>query len=232
MAYNLTQEELTSILAFVNGENADVLSTDVPRRFMALSGAFQMKMLESMNAARSRCKQKERALERIQGRLAGQVNSAQFGELSLSSTEVAYAVVYLLRELQRFESMRQVNLILYQFYARWLHETMDRPWENDKPALQEWGPYFWGAARSLEKSGFSVGRYEDFERIAKYGESGPMMANILKNVVKKYSGLSERGLQKECMDSFPYQNALKKKNETGAKWGEKISDVDLYYWKQ
>lgn len=232
MAYQLTPEELTSILSFVNGENADVLKTDIPKRFMSLSGAFQAKILDAMNTARSRCHQRERTIERMQNRLADKVNAGEFGELNLTSTSVALAIIYLLREAGRYESKRQVNFILYQFYARYLHETMNRPWENDRPLLQEWGPQFWGASNGISKPENGPGTYEDLNRLSRYPECGPMLVGLLRSVVKKYSRDSERKLELDIKDTFPYQKALKHKEETGAKWGEKISDTDLWWWKQ
>lgn len=233
MAYILTPEEFASVISFVNGESNDVLKTDVPKRFMSLSNAFQSKILEAMYSAKSECRAKTRALERAQGRIADKVNAGEFGELHLNSIDFAMAIVFLLRSVNRYEGVRQVNFILYQFYARWLHVSTTRPWENDRPVLQEWGPQFWGAANRLQKSSYPTGSHDDLKKIAEYEEFGPAMVNILKNVVTKYgTNMSERELQKECLDSFPYQNALKRKQDAGTKWGEKISDTELYWWKQ
>ena len=231
MSYNITPEELNSVLSFVNGENDDVLKTDIPRRFMSVSFAFESKVLDAMRVARGALKAKERAFERIQGRLSSKVVNEEFGEQDLSSYDIARVVVYYLREKDRFESLRQVNFIMYHFYARWLHETMNRPWENDRPALQEWGPQFWGAANRLSKERI-VTSYDDVQKIAQKPEYGPMMVAIIRNVVAKYCMDSERSLQAGVMDSFPYRNALKRKENAGAKWGEKISDSDLFNWKQ
>ena len=232
MAYNFTAEEIAGIISFVNGENNDILRTDVPKRFLSMSNAFQARVLENMHSARNACRSKDRTIARMQKRFAGNVNAGEFGEVNLRSIDVAMAVIYLLREKQRFEGMRQVNFILYQFYARYLHETLTRPWEVDRPALQEWGPQFWSASNKLQHVPYGAGIYDDYRKILEIKEIGPMMGKILANVVSKYCALSERELQKECVESFPYQNALKRKNDSDGKWGEKISDSDLYWWKQ
>lgn len=234
MAYNFTQEEIAGIIGFVNGENDgnSLLNTDVPKRFLSFSSAFQAKVLDKMYSARNACRTKEKTIERMQRRFAGNINANQFGEIELNSIDVALAIIYLLRKIDRYESPRQVNFIMYHFYARWLHETQTRPWEVDRPALQEWGPQFWSAWNKLQRLTYGAGTYDDYAKLCVMREVGPMLGRILSNVVYKYAPLSEREMQKTCIDSFPYQNSLKRKNESDGKWGEKIYDSDLFWWKQ
>lgn len=226
--YNLSPEELQLVLGFVNDENNDILSTEIPQRFVGIAAAFSSRLIKSYKAEKSRALRLERVGNRLRGKMDKEVAEGKFAELKINIMQAALCVVYLLKENDYIYSRNKVQYLLYEAYSSWLADKKERIFD-EHPVAQEWGPHFWAISKKI---GFRapVATIEDFKAVAE-ADSG--VAAFLRNVVKKYGSWTEDALKTMHTESVPYKNAKPKKNALtadDAKWGKPIKDADICVW--
>ena len=228
--YNFSPEDFQKIQAFANDESNEVLSTDLPQKFINLAAAFSSRLYRSYNNEKRRAAGAERTISRLRTRLDGRTSSGQFVELDFDSLDLALCIIYLIKERDACYSRAKVQYILFEAYARWLADHEERL-TSEHPVAQEWGPHFWHISK---KCGHvqPVTSVDDFRRVA---NRNPGVAEFLRNVVNKYADWSDEELKKTFIQSVPYQNARAKKDSMDPgenKWGREIKDSDIYSWKK
>ena len=232
MMYEFTPDEWQKILAFVNDDNNDVLSTDIPQRFINMSAAFSSRLYRAYGAEKRRSNSSERTIARMRARLEGRVADGQFVELDFDSLELALCIVYLLKERDAMYSRARVQYLLYEAYSRWLADKSERL-TKEHPVAQEWGPHFWHISKTcgLVPPTTSI---DDFRRVAEQ-KGGDGVVAFLRNVVNKYVDWSDDELKKSFLQSVPFKNAKAKVDSTDPnlrKWGREIKDADIFAWKK
>ena len=224
--WNFTPEELSRILDFVNNDNEDVLTTDLPQRFSNLCSAFNAKLIKSVGVQRSRAVRAERTIERLRARLDGRVAEGSFVELDFDVVDLARCVLYIANVNNLFVTRNTLQYILYHAYARWLADNNERL-TVQRPVVQEWGPHFWSVSHKIGNNMKISVTYDDYKKIS---EKNPGVAKFLENVVKKYATIPEAELKGILLQSAPYRNAVPV--HAGEKWGKEIKDADIYAWKK
>lgn len=223
--WNLSPEELSVILAFVNDENDDILKTDLPQRFNNLTAAFQAKIIKALTAERSRVNRAEKSIERLNVRLQGRVAEGTFVELDFSAVDLAKCILYIMKVNNYYCTRDRIQCLLYEAYSRWLADKSERL-TSEHPVAQDWGPHFWTVSHRLGNLSIAVS-VDDWKVIA---EKNPGVARFLENVVKKYAPCSDLELKSMLKQGAPYKNAVPK--HVGEKWGKEIKDADIFAWKK
>jgi len=234
MRYDFTSEEFVQILAYVNGENDDVLKTDLIQRFINLNAAFSAKLYSSYRTAKGQVQRVERANERIRARYDKEIRSndqeGNYGQVNLTATEVAMCIVLLMKECGISYTRERVQFMMYEAYCSWLIRNRERLFK-ESPVAQRWGPHFWTVKDKITGTA-PVTSGEEFHVIASQ-YSG--IAVFLKNVVKKYAAISDDELRSMYMKSVPFKKAAPEKvdhdgNAIEGKWNREIKDSDIVGW--
>lgn len=223
--FNLTQEELESIINFVNDDTNEVAvpAFDVIGNFQALYFSLQRKLAKEYENMQKKCFKMERRLERIDRHEEQKNAEGVFAESGLDSLEVADALLYHLQQLKVYKFTKNKFMsILFHVYASWLGSKKERIF-LEHPVATEWGPQFWRVYKRL-----NLGLDVPFESVKVLQEKRADIAVYIRNAANKYYDCKEKELSEVHIKCRPYLNAQPHTN--GGKWNKEISDSDIFLW--
>ena len=235
MLYELNNDELKTILDFVNNDT-ETIAPDVAQRFLNISFAFQSKMFKSVQKEKARANRAETNLQRLREKLdkANETRKEQRLlepvtelEKEIPSGILARCIMYLLTDKNIPLARNKVQYLMYEAYCSWLKNN-NQHIVREHPVAQAWGPHFWSAAKTIgdpERKAAGTFTYEDFSAVASLNSG---VAAYLRNMVSYYGEWTENALKDMFIESFPYKNALPVNND--GKWGKAISDDDIRRW--
>lgn len=224
MFYNLEEKGIKEVLDFINHESDTVPAQDTVQSFMNVCFALQSEIAKAYRKRVSELSSKERCIERLQAKIDKFENRTpkSFDLVNLDSIDVARCIIYLIRSREAYYTRNTVQYMLYEAYASWLCSKKERLFD-DKAQAQEWGPHFWHVSNKLGNMTKMHVDCNDWKIVA---ERYPDIAAFLKNVVNKYISWSEKEFKEKLTSELAYKNA--KPRKPGDKWGQKLSDDDIF----
>lgn len=223
--YEINREELEQILDFIETGNTDILSTDIPAKFVSVFGAFEAKLSkETQRLAKENARLKT-SVKCLKADKEYKAHNGEFAETDLDGVIVAKALLYQLQQVKTYKlTTEKLFLILYRMYASWLYSKNERLFD-EHPVCFKSGPWFWRICKRInirEKMTSS-----DWKVLC---DANPAKAKFVENSARKYYDYSEQELAKPIKDSKPILNSMPDRNN--GKWNKEITDSDIYLWKE
>lgn len=221
--YTLTQEELESIISYVN-EDEGMPSFDTLGNFQALYFSLQRKLANDYQEMQKKCFKMKRRLERIDRHETRQVEEGVFQESGLDSLEVADALLYHLQQLKTYKFTKNKFMsIFFHMYASWLGSKKERL-VMEHPVANKYGPQFWRVFTRLD-----LHKPVSYDAVRSLQEKRADIAVYVRNAANKYYDCKEDELSAVHTKCAPYLNAHANTNE--GKWNKEISDSDIFLWQ-
>lgn len=223
--YDITNEELQQIIAFVEDGDEKVMTGGAINKFYALSAALGRKLIETNQTAAKKNFLLERKIDSYRKKEETAVQEGIFEESGLDSVDVALALLYCLQQVKTYQlSQNKLVYILYEMYASWLASKKQRLFV-EHPCAHPDGPRFWRVFNRIQnvKSPIPVECY------SKIANLSPAIAAFTKRAATKYYDYKESDLKTLFKKSRPYINAMPDKNN--GKWSKEITDSDIFVWK-
>lgn len=228
--YELTPEEQATLLNFVEGNDAEAISTNVIGKVAALNERITNSLLE-------RC----RSLEKVNARLTARLEKleaarerryvdGEFDEMGLSAELILKATYYAVGEYAREHqikngcSVTRAVLIMFEVYANWLEKRKTRICV-DHPVAINAGPWWWGAVKSITKP--STAYKDSFDKLAVTCRD---LLFTMKATTKKYMYTPETDLKKFICECPAYTEATDQYNN--GKWNKVLDDGKIYLWRK
>ena len=224
MSNYITDQDLAKLIQFAEDDRIDIEPALI-ERLNALHAAVIRNTVRHLTGTRKRNAMLQERLDRYKERENTRIQTEGFGETDMSSKEIAKGILYQLQQRKSYMVGKQkVNLILFEMYSSWLHTEKKRLCD-EQPVAIESGPRFWGAFHDIDTD--KKVPFEDWKALCEHSSA---IAAVCKTVVEKYYNWSVPDLEQRFKKSIAYKNAHKDNN--GGKWNKKISDQDIYAWRE
>lgn len=214
------------LLKFVNGEpgSAAVLVTDAADRLFAFSRSVEKALTRFSRESLKRQTTLQARLDGIREKRNQQMEAGEFRCLEYDSLDLAKAITWSLKDAHHYTTKLKVNFILYHCYCKWLYRNGERL-TLESPVAQEKGPWFWKVMSGLEIPTLPPKNWIDDIRAL-----NPGLAEYLNNASVKYGQYNEEHLSQVYIQTRPYLNAHRDRND--GKWNRPINDRDIYAYEK
>lgn len=226
MSAYIEPHELSRLQAFLNGDDPDVLLTDIPDRCCRLADAVRHKAIEEARKAVSARRTLEAKLERVRAVKENDFLEGRFNEANRDSLEVAYAIKHVANSANIFIKKSMLNLILYDVYANWIYSQKE-VLTTEEPRAIESGPIFWRVYKRIDMAAPTSETRKYADSLAAFN---PGVLALIRNVVRKYADIDERRMEALMKNNEAYRNANRTHNN--GKWNKVIEPKDIYLWKK
>jgi len=224
--YGLTQDDVSSLISFVNGDNDTVVDDDAIERLLRLANDVQRKLLSNLRRetkSNLRLTSKVQDLETTKKKtIEAKVEAGAFEALGLESIDIAKVIIHYLKANDFYVTQKKVVMLLYMVYSWWLYKNREVI-TIDAPVTQAWGPQFWRA-------------YSHFNEIAQtneipsyLGQNYSGIVAVTKNIVAKYGNYMDKALSDYLCKTTPYMRAVERGN---GKWNSPLDNTEIYHWRK
>lgn len=226
-ATGLTQEQMDSIVHYINGDEGAKMNESIVATFDMLYLKLHKRIMLNLIAEEKKNTRLNVKVAKMEEKRNSQktadTNGEGFGCTGLDSADVAGCLTWELQNiLQKGVSKSRMLKILYLMYATWLATKKERLF-LEHPVATERGPIFWRAYKKINTEVNIDASYH-----TRMASQNPGVAVFARNAARKYYDMNEKDLEEYIKSGEPYKNALPGPD---GKWCRQLSDNDIFLWR-
>lgn len=224
---NLLPEELSEVLAFVEGPSDAQINPETLLRFYSLHSAVQKKIFSQVVVLRGRNSRLQKKVDKAAEKENMATVPGGFTDTGIDSYDLATALLYQLQQTKTYSlTLNKLILILFEMYSSWLSSKKERIC-TEHPVHAKYGPMFWRVYNRMRNG--SLKTPVPYESWKEFAAGHPSVAAYVRNAARKYFDYPESELRDVFNQSDLCRSTMPESNN--GKWNKELPDEEIYKWK-